>query len=150
MSILRTEKQVAFNDLLVAVEEARNDYEDFIKVLGDPQVGEVFRILLQERIAIAKQLAAAIRAMDDLPSLPDADKEDFGKLVHRIRAALVEDELPHALHELINDEQRTLELAQNCRQQALNATEENIVTQLLGSVDRALARLREMAGDTAS
>lgn len=149
MSLLRTDKQVAFNNLLVAVLEAMDDYEDFADVLDDPQVAEIFRTFMQERKSIAEQLEAVIRQLDDLPSPPDADKEDLGKLVHRIRAALFENEVPHALNELINDEQRTLELAQICRQQGLNATEEHVVAQLVASVERALARLRMMATDIA-
>src|SRR5690606_33663912 len=129
MSLLRTEKQVAFNNLLVAVVETMDDYEDFADVIDDPQIAEKFRTFMQERKTLAAQLETVIRQLDDLPSPPDADKEDLGKLVHRIRAALFENEIPRALNELIDDEQQMLELAQSCRHQGLNATEEHVVAQ---------------------
>lgn len=145
MSILRTDKQVAFNDLLMAVDEAMGGYEDFAEILDDRPIADMFRSFTQERKAIAGQLEAAIRQQDDLPSHPDADREDLGKLVHRIRALLSENEILKALQEMIEDEERTLELAQICEQQGLMPTEEAVVAQLVADVERALTRMRTMA-----
>lgn len=147
MSILRTAKQVAFNDLLVAVEESVDNYGDLAHALHDSSVARTFDGFRQERNSIVRSLQAEIRRLDDLPSLPDADKEDIGKLVHRLRAALSDDEITQALQEMLDAEQHILELAGICQREELDHPESKLIADLTAQVDSTISRLRLMAAD---
>jgi hypothetical protein len=149
MSIFRTDKQVAFTDLLVAVEETVEDYIDLAKVLGDSPSAAQFLTFANERIPLIESLEAELRLLGDLPSVPNADKEDVGKLVHRIRAAFSSDALHPALKELIGDEEHSLQLAKICEQKELNEAERKLVMDLVQQIDQTLARLHRMAAEPA-
>lgn len=145
MSILRTAQQVAFNDLLVAVEESIDDYADLAGALHDPAVSEAFHAFAQQRKSIVARLQAEIRRLDDLPSLPDADKEDLGRLVHRVRAALAADELPQAVQEMLEAEQHILELVRVCEREELDQLESALLDDLVAQIDSTVSRLRLLA-----
>ncbi|MES2625669.1 MAG: hypothetical protein V4628_10345 [Pseudomonadota bacterium] len=149
MSIFRTAKQVAFTELLVAVEETVNDYIDLAKVLDGSAAAAVFGSFVQARKTIIEKLETEMRLLGDLPSPPNIDKEDLGKLVHRVRAAFASDALHPALQELLQDEQRTLELARACEKEELNQMESRIVADLVNQVEEAITRLQAMATNAA-
>ena len=145
MSIFRTSKQVAFTELLVAVEETVGDYDDFAKVLGDSPIAPAFSEFAQQRKSLIERVETEMRLLDDLPSPPNEDKEDLGKLVHRIRAAFSRDALHPALQEMLADEQRTLELAKKCEQGDLNQSEQKIIADLVKQIETTMPRLRAIA-----
>ena len=145
MSIFRTSKQVAFTELLVAVEETVDDYSDFAKVLGDSPIATVFSEFAQQRQSLIDRLETEMRLLDDLPSPPNEDKEDVGKLVHRIRAAFSRDALHPALQEMLEDEQRTLGLARRCEKEELNQAEQKIIADLMKQIETTISRLSEIA-----
>lgn len=147
MSILRTPKQVAFNDLLVAVEESVDNYGDLANALDDTAVAGTFHGFMQERRSIVRRLQAEIRRLDDLPSLPDPDKEDIGKLMHRLRAALSDDEITQALQEMLDAEQHIQELTGICAQEEPDPSESQLLTDLTAQVDSTVSRLRLMVAD---
>jgi hypothetical protein len=145
MSILRTSKQVAFTELLVAVEETMDDYADFAKVFEDSPVASAFEEFAQQRKPLIERLETELRLLNDLPSPPNEDKEDLGKLVHRIRAAFSRDALHPALQEMLEEEQHTLELARKCEEDELNQSERKIIADLVKQIEATKARLRAMS-----
>ncbi len=148
MSIFRTDKQVAFTDLLLAVEETVDDYIDLAKVLDDSPHSTNFLAFANERKPLVERLEVELRLLDDLPSAPNADKEDVGKLMHRVRAAIANDAFHPAVRELLGDEERALQLAKNCEKEELNESEKAIISDLVAQIEQTIVRLRVMATDS--
>lgn len=144
MSIFRTAKQVAFTDLLIAVEDSVDNYSDLAELHTGSTIAAAFHTFIRERQPLVAKLENEMRLLDDLPSRPDADREDFGKLAHRIRAAFSRDEIPKALQEMLAKEEHTLELARNCAKEALNQSEQNIIAEMVKQVEQTIHRLRLM------
>jgi hypothetical protein len=65
--------------------------------------------------------------------------------VHRIRAAFSHDALHPALQEMLEEEQRTLELARKCEREELNQSEHKIIADLVKQIEATMARLRAMS-----
>jgi|SRR5688572_14194771 len=88
MNLIRTEQQVALNDLLVAAEKSADLLRDAAKFLDDDNTEHELEQLAERREMVAQGLRSAIYALDDMPSAPDPDAENTEKLLHRISAMI--------------------------------------------------------------
>lgn len=86
MKLLRTERQVALQDLHTGVMKSIHHYRDEAKVADKDEVSFMFQRIADKRELIAQQVAALVRESEDLPSLPDADKETVDQVLHRLQA----------------------------------------------------------------
>jgi len=94
MTFIRTEQQVALNDLLVATEKSADLLRDAAHFLDGnqahfldaSQMEHELEQLAERRDMVTQDLRQAIRALDDMPSAPDPDAESTEKLLHRISA----------------------------------------------------------------
>jgi hypothetical protein len=88
MSIIRTDQQVALNDLLVAAEKSEDLLRDAAGHLDDVRMEHELGQLADRRHIVVRDLRAAIVALDDMPSVPDPDAESAEKLLHHISAMI--------------------------------------------------------------
>jgi len=91
MTLLRTEIQVALNDLLVAAEKSADLLRDAANFLDDVSMEHELEQLAERREMVARGLRMAIFALDDMPSVPDPDAESTEELLHRISAMIAGD-----------------------------------------------------------
>ena len=90
--MLRTELQIALNDVAVALQEAADGHEWAADFVPDPQLADLLRELAGERRSLAAALGEQLKALGDLPRAPDTDLETVRDLVSRIKAAFSPDE----------------------------------------------------------
>ena len=86
MNLIRTQQQVALNDLLVATEKSADLLRDAAQFLDGTGMEHELAQLADRRDMVTRDLQQAIRALDDMPSAPDPDAESTEKLLHRISA----------------------------------------------------------------
>lgn len=97
--MLRDERQVALNDVIVACKEAADGYDDAATLIGDPTLAARFSDYGRQRREAAAELEDHIRRLGDLPRTPDADSETIERLVTHLKAALSSDERAALLRE---------------------------------------------------
>jgi uncharacterized protein (TIGR02284 family) len=90
--MLRTELQIALNDVEVACKEAADGHAWTAGFVADPQLADLLRALADERRSFADALGERLVELGDLPREPDSDLETVRDLVARIKAALSPDE----------------------------------------------------------
>src|SRR5690606_25542466 len=90
MSIIRSDKEVALNDLLVAARESVDHYQDAADFLQEHDVSKAFINIAMGREPLLSQIENAIRALGDLPSVPDPDKETGAMLIQHAGALLTD------------------------------------------------------------
>jgi uncharacterized protein (TIGR02284 family) len=112
--MLRSEAEVALNDVVEAAREAADLYADDAEVAHEASLAELFDELAQRRDRFASLLDEQIRKRGDLPDAPDTDRETFHRLGNRLRAVFSGDERRALLNDRIaaeQDLQRRVELA---------------------------------------
>lgn len=90
--MLRSELQIALNDVEVACQEAADGHEWAADFVPDPQLADFLRETAGQRRALADALAEQLVGLGDLPREPDSDLETVRDLVARIKAAFSPDE----------------------------------------------------------
>lgn len=144
MGLLRTDKEVALNDLLVASRETADHYQDAIEYLEDPQLTPVLREIIQERQAFIARIEQSIRALGDLPSVPDPDRETGEMLIHHVTAALSPDSANEILEQRVKAEQQLLDLLQACHDVGLDKEHAVMLNEMEQQVRATLARLENL------
>lgn len=102
--MLRDERIIALDDVVVALKDAADAYEDASGIVAGSDLEELFIELSGRRQKIAATLADHIRALGDLPSEPDADREALGNVVRHVKSMLSDDEWRGLIAEREEDE----------------------------------------------
>ena len=97
--MLRSELQVALNDVVVACLEAADGHERAADFELDPELADLLHALTEERRSLAEALGERLRDVGDLPRAPDSDLEAVRGVVSRLKAALSADERQALLEE---------------------------------------------------
>lgn len=119
MTFIRTDEEVALNDLLVASRETVDHYQHAIEFFKELQLANILRTIVQQREALMVRIESAIRALGDLPSVPDPDKETGQMLLQQISAAISENTAAEILKQRVEAEKHLLELVDACRETSL-------------------------------
>lgn len=90
--ILRDERQVALDCVIVNAKRAADSYDDAAEIATDPSMTTLFRELSRRRDAMARELEPHLRALGELPSDPDVESEALGQVWRRVKATLAPDE----------------------------------------------------------
>lgn len=141
MSLLRTDKEVALNDLLVAARETADHYQAAAEYLNDPHVNPVLHDIIHERLEYIDRIEDAIRALGDLPSAPDPDRETGEMLIHHVTAALSPDSATEILEQRIKAEQHLLELVKACYAVGLDDEHAAMLRKMEQQINAAITRL---------
>lgn len=112
MSLIRNDLQLALHDLLIAIQESADHYQDAAEFLGDHQVCVYFQQFAKQRLILAARLEEAIRAEGDLPPAPDPDKETSSIVFEHLLANLSSHEAAKVIEHRISSEKDISELVQ--------------------------------------
>ena len=144
MNLLRTDKEVALNDLLVASRETADHYQDALEYLDDHPITPALRDIMQERLSVIERIEQAIRALGDLPSMPDPDRETGEMLLHHVTAALSSDSATEILEQRIKAERHVLALLQACNDVGLDSDQPQLLQEMAQQVHRVITRLEQL------
>lgn len=87
--MLRDDRVVAVDDVIVALKRSLEDMAEEISAEHEqPRLAQVLRQASARRQPILEALEDAVRAMGDLPSTPDADRQAISHLATRLMAGL--------------------------------------------------------------
>lgn len=109
MSLMRSDLQIALNDLYTLAQASGEQYQNLADFIEDQAIGQLLLTIADRRLALAEDLEAAIRQTDDLPTAPDSDRETSLQLMHRLRAFLSADQSQDILKQRLMAEQELLE-----------------------------------------
>lgn len=143
MTLLRSDAQVALNDLLVSSQKAVAHYRDSAAHVAEETSTSLLR-LAEQRSAACAQLEQAILQHDDLPSVPDEDRETVEQLYHRVHASLAEDDERDMLEQHLASEQSFSEQVADLVASGQLEDQDNLLRELLRQSRSAEAHLREM------
>lgn len=104
MSIMRSEYQVALQDLHARVQESVDHYRDSARFVEEARAARLFRNIADDREAFASRVAEVIRRTDDLPAAPDADRETGEQLIHRLHAWFSSDQTRDVIEQRLDAE----------------------------------------------
>ncbi|MGM8228352.1 hypothetical protein ACSV5M_17355 [Cellvibrio sp. ARAG 10.3] len=144
MNLLRTDKEVALNDLLVASRETADHYQDALEYLDDHPITPALRDIMQERLSVIERIEQAIRALGDLPSMPDPDRETGEMLLHHVTAALSSDSATEILEQRIKAERHLLALLKACSDVGLDSDQPQLLQEMAQQVHRVITRLEQL------
>lgn len=142
MNIIRSDKQVALNDLLVAVKETVDHYDDASGLIDDSNIKSVFTGIVQRRKPLIEQLENAIRALGDLPSAPDPDKETGAMLIHHAGALLTDDYPLKIVEQRLQAEEQLAELVNTARVAGLEEYCGLLINQLDEQIEQTIKQLQ--------
>lgn len=144
MNLLRTDKEVALNDLLVASRETADHYQDALEYLGDHPITPTLRDIMQARLSMIERIEQAVRALGDLPSMPDPDRETGEMLLHHVTAALASDSATEILEQRIKAERHLLALLQACNDVGLDSDQPQLLQEMAQQVHEVITRLEQL------
>lgn len=105
MGILRSEQQVALQGLYRLAQESVDHYRDSAEFVEDSALMQLFTRIADQRESLAGSVGQAIRATDDLPAAPDADRETGEQLIHRLHAWFTADQTRDVLQQRLQAEE---------------------------------------------
>lgn len=117
--LLRSPEQVTLNEIETLCLESADHYEAAAQQSEDERLAALFKQLAAERRELADELAAHIRALDDLPQSPDPDRETVGDLISGIRLFFSADPRAALLDERRSAEEKLAQAVQHALQQGL-------------------------------
>lgn len=143
MTILRSELQVALQDLYRMARESADHYQDAAQFVHAASATRLFTRIAGEREALARQLASAIRDTDDLPAAPDADREAGEQLIHRLHAWFTADQTEDILQQRLKAEQELAQQLDARRDAATDDSYRKLHNHFARQVDDTIALLRD-------
>lgn len=121
MSLIRTDEEVALNDLLVASRESVDHYRDAADFLEGKQFTDVLRAIASQRELFIARFEQAIRVLGELPSVPDPDKETGTMLIHHAAALLSKNYSLDVIEQRLTAEEHLTSLTDDARRFGIDA-----------------------------
>lgn len=144
MVFLRSDQEVALNDLLVALRESVDHYNDAIELVDPSPLTPLLRDAAIQRSQFIPRLEEAIRQLGDLPSVPDPDKESGEMLIHHVGAALSNDYEPDVIEQRIASDQHLAQLVNNASANASEASFIQLMDDIAAHITQTLVHLKAM------
>lgn len=141
MSILRNDLQVALNNLHVALIASDEDYRDAAEFVSDSAVKELFIQLAERRQVLEKSVAVAIRASDDLPSVPDPDRQTGQHFLQRLEAAFSADQTVEIIEQRLAEEAELEELLNDTEMSVIDKEFPSLRSECMASIKEATEKL---------
>lgn len=139
MSMIRTEKQTALQDLLVALQETADMFRDTADYVDEQSLSKELENIASEREDFLPSLRKLLRDNEDLPSEPDRERETAKKLLSRLFAAVDSNSTGEILMEREKEEDHVKQALTQCRKIGL---EENY-GELLHNIDKHMISTHE-------
>lgn len=115
MSMIRTEKQTALQDLLVALQETADMFRDTADYVDEQSLSRELESIAGEREGFLPSLRKLLRDNEDLPSEPDRERETAKKLLSRLFAAVDSNSTGEILMEREKEEDHVKQALTQCR-----------------------------------
>ena len=90
--MLRGEKEVALNEVLVTCQKAADHCAQAAELAEDPAMVERFRHMSNRRRTDAREIERLVRELGYRPGEPHGDKQDLSKMATLVRQAVTADE----------------------------------------------------------
>lgn len=142
MDLIRDDKLVALNDLIVACREAAAFHATAADLAPESGLARDLAALSETRRSQAEELAAAVVEKDDIPNAPSGEKELLDAALARLKSAVSEDETEPLLDDCQAKEDRVAELASALLGHDLEPGLRDRVAALHGEATSRLAELR--------
>lgn len=126
-TMVRDDRQVALNELVVHCEATARRYRDAANILAGTSSEAILRRFAAERDSLTQRLRYQVRQLGDLPDAAHADRETFQMLSERGIARLAARGVIAVLRERIDDEQRIMALASAALAESLPAQVQHIL-----------------------
>lgn len=143
MGILRSEQQVALQQLYRLVQESIDHYQDSAEFVEDSNAAQLFTRIASEREPLAEQLAQAIRDTGDLPAAPDADKETGEQLLHRLRAWFTADQTRDVVEQRLQAEAELARVLADTKNQSSDPIYQDLHQRFVTQVENAGRTLKQ-------
>ncbi|MBC6905452.1 hypothetical protein DWB84_08290 [Saccharophagus sp. K07] len=145
MTFIRTDEQVALNDLLVAIQKSADLLRDAASFLDDANTEHELLQLAERREMVSADLARAIRALDDMPSAPDPDAEATEKLLQRISAIFSGEKSQQAvLQQRLQTEERLSALLEDVQGRNVGRQFDDLLYEVKESIREVTLHLKEL------
>lgn len=144
MKIWQSDEQVALQDLAVAVQHSADQYADAAAIVEVGPAADAMSAIARQREQWAEEIRQAIRQTDDLPSVPNQDKEDGEKLFNRMKAAFAEDGVAAVLQQRLDEEKQVHTLLADCRTRNYPQTLMEVIRQLETHVEQVEQQLQNL------
>ena len=142
MTILRSKREAALNDLHVSLKQSADHFRDAAEFLQDDAASALCRTLAGERDELANDVAATIRADGELPSAPDPDLETGEQLLNRLQGLFSADQTREILQQRCEAERELLAFLRGDESASLRNEDEPLLQRCCRSVESAIARLQ--------
>lgn len=142
MNFIRSDQQVALNNLLVAVRESVDHYRDAAGLLEEKNICALLNDITNERSAFIGRLEQAIRASGDLPTMPDPDKETGEILMHHLAAFLKSQYADKILEQRIEAEKNLASLVIDGKTAGLDESHTILISELDDHVAHTIDKLQ--------
>jgi uncharacterized protein (TIGR02284 family) len=142
--LLRNEAQMALNQVESLVVESADHYEAAAGKTDQAPLSQLLTELAQERRQLALQLAAHIRALDDLPQHPDPDREAVGDLFTSIKTFFSDNISDVVIDERLRFEDKLAEAVQQALQQELPQDTKTFLQNISSHIASAKLRLEQI------
>ncbi len=147
MKIWQSDDQVALQDLAVAVQHSADQYADAAAMVEVGPAADAMSDIARRREQMAEEIRQAIRQTDDLPSVPNQDKEDGEKLFNRMKAAFAEDGMAAVLQQRLEEESQLQALIAGCQGKDYPPPCMAIIQRLESHVAQVEAKLQSFLAD---
>ncbi len=144
MSLLRTDAQVAIDDLLVAIEDSAEKYYDAAEFLDVAAVAAVMQWIGDQRQELAARFDRALRSLGERPSVPDPERQSLEKLAQHLNAAMAHARVAPVLEQRLAAEQHLARLAADARGAGLDDDCRELVDALAEHVAVVTERLQAL------
>jgi hypothetical protein len=111
--MLRSEREILVNEVLVALQAAQDHYRDVAGLLAVAEPAQLLEGLAGRRERFAERIRSDVQNLGYLPAEPDADRQAFAKLATRFKALITPDDRAFLLQEIRKFEDNILESLDN-------------------------------------
>lgn len=142
--MLRDDRQVAVDNVIVALEQSSDAYADASELLKPdaPEMAARFEKLARRRARLAARLSDHLREMGDLPSEPDQDWETLDVLVRHLWAHFAGSEQKEFLTEAVSREEEIAARLSDALETGLSQPVVETLNEVGEEVHRTLGALR--------
>lgn len=148
MNLVRNDRQTALHDLLIAIEESADHYQDAADFLKGHQACVYLEQFAKQRLILTTRLEGAIRSEGELPAAPDPDKETGTKFFQHMLASLTHNEAPKVLEQRMKKEEEISELVQAARDGGVDEYHPELLQDISENNRLVLQSLRDLLAHT--
>jgi hypothetical protein len=133
--------EVALNELLVACRESVDHYEENIERINGSEEAARLRTIVSRRKLLLGKLALAIRALGDLPTMPDPDKETGEMLIEQVGASLSNNDTGYIIAHRIKAEHQIQTLINDAKDIEMEDTHRALLQELARHIGETIQEL---------